>query len=313
MHLPTDPRLLAEKIQHSIRSFAKTIDKIEDEIYLFVLEELTAEKVIGCCGIFSQTNLTHPFYKYKIINQLHRSESLHITHENKFLQLVNDYQSLSEIGLLALLPEFRHHHYGKFLSRVRFLYIAEHRNRFTEKIIAQMRGVVDEEGHSPFWQALGKKFMDISFVKADDLIIKGDERFVAELLPDTPIAIELLPEKARAVIGQTHPQTAPDVTLLQREGFTFENYIDIFEGGPCFELYLKQNPTINHSKRVCIQDIQAQINSEPYMICTVDKEFSACLGELLLVENDHVIMSEQTADILNVKVGDTVRISYEFY
>lgn len=43
-----------------------------------------------------------------------------------------------------------------------------------------------------------------------------------------------IPE-ARDVIGQVHPQTAPARAVLEKEGFRYRNYIDIFDGGPTLE------------------------------------------------------------------------------
>ncbi len=308
-HLPPNMDLITSKIQHSIQSFAKNVETIQDELYFFVMEDVQFQKVIGSCGIISQANVKHPFYTYKIIQQIHNSESLHISHTNNFLQLTNDYQGLSEVGMLAILPEHQHHHYGKFLSRSRFLFLADNQHRASEKIITQIRGAVDENGHSIFWRALGKKFIELPFLEIDSLIAKGEERFIAELLPDAPVPLELLSEEVRAIIGIPHPHSKPAYTLLAKEGFTFENYVNIFEGGPTLELYLKENPTINHSRKVHIQNIMPNINSDTYMIATINKTFNACLGELLFNPDETVSITQQTADILNVKIGDNLRIS----
>lgn len=40
--------------------------------------------------------------------------------------------------------------------------------------------------------------------------------FIAELMPAYPIYISLLPEAARGVIGQVHPNTAPARAILER-------------------------------------------------------------------------------------------------
>ena len=37
------------------------------------------------------------------------------------------------------------------------------------------------------------------------------------------------------MIGKVHPQTAPARTVLEKEGFRYLNYIDIFDGGPTLE------------------------------------------------------------------------------
>ncbi|HLF66911.1 MAG TPA: arginine N-succinyltransferase, partial [Gammaproteobacteria bacterium] len=257
----------------------------------------------------TQAGDVQPFYNYKIIHHIQSSDELGIAHKNSVLQLSNDYQGLSELGMLALRSEYHGLHLGTFLSRVRFLYLADKPARVSPKIIAQMRGVIDDEGLSVFWQAVGQKFIDLSFIEVDRRIAQGQGHFVAELLPDTPIAVSLLPGSVQAVIGKTHPKTFPDFALLMREGFTFENYINIFEGGPCLELYLKENRTLRNSHEVRVAAIVPVIAGPTYMIATVGEKFRACLGEVMVQNEADITLTKQSAQLLNVHIGDTVRIS----
>ena len=34
-----------------------------------------------------------------------------------------------------------------------------HRARFGERVLAELRGVMDEAGHAPFWDALGRQVL----------------------------------------------------------------------------------------------------------------------------------------------------------
>ena len=42
----------------------------------------------------------------------------------------------------------------------------------------------------------------------------------------------MLPESAKAVIGQPHPTGRAAMRMLEREGFHWDSYVDIFDGGP---------------------------------------------------------------------------------
>ncbi|MGV8546764.1 arginine N-succinyltransferase, partial [Pseudomonas aeruginosa] len=64
---------------------------------------------------------------------------------------------------------------GKLLSRARFLFIAEFRHLFGDKLIAEMRGMSDEEGRSPFWESLGGHFFKMEFSQADYLTGFGNK------------------------------------------------------------------------------------------------------------------------------------------
>ena len=86
--------------------------------------------------------------------------------------------------------------------------MAQHPERFANKVIAEMRGVADEQGRSPFWEALGRHFFTVDFAQADHLTGVGDKSVVAELMPKYPVYVDLLPAEARAVIGQVHENPA---------------------------------------------------------------------------------------------------------
>ncbi|MGD4318384.1 arginine N-succinyltransferase, partial [Xanthomonas citri pv. citri] len=130
---------------------------------------------------------------------------------------------------------YRQNHNGKLLSKIRFLFIAAFSQYFEEKLIAEMRGYSDENGRSPFWDAVGSHFFDIDFAEADYLTGIGKKAFIAELMPRFPIYVDLLTAEAQAVIGKTHPKTLPASKVLESEGLKYQNYVDIFDAGPTLE------------------------------------------------------------------------------
>ncbi|MGC3803912.1 arginine N-succinyltransferase, partial [Pseudomonas aeruginosa] len=56
--------------------------------------------------------------------------------------------------------------------------------------------------------------------------------FLAELMPDYPIYVPLLPDAAQESMGEVHPRAQFTFDILMREGFETDNYSDIFEVGP---------------------------------------------------------------------------------
>jgi len=101
-----------------------------------------------------------------------------------------------------------------------------------------MRGFNDEQGQSPFWDNLGKKFFNMEFDRIDFLTGRGQRSIIAELMPKYPVYSHLLSEAARNCIGQVHPNTKPALEMLKQEGLRFENYVAIFDGGPVMEAYI---------------------------------------------------------------------------
>jgi len=167
--LPADKGLLRERVENSLTSFAKTITHPNAEDYLFVLEDTATHTIVGCSAIIAAIGYDQPFYSFHVSTLMQMCESLDVTRQHQVLHLVNDYTGDTEIGSLFLLPAYRAHGNGLLLSRCRFFYMANEPQRFAETVVAEMRGVLDEQGYSAFWQGLGKHFFAIDFTEADYL------------------------------------------------------------------------------------------------------------------------------------------------
>ena len=149
--LPVNDNLLAKKIARSEASFTKDVSSANNESYLFVMQDSASEEVIGTCGIEACVGVEDAFYHYHLGKVVHASRELNIHNTVEILTVCNDYSGISEICTLFLREQARQPNMGRFLSKVRFLFMAEHQHRFTERVIAEMRGVSDENGRSPFW------------------------------------------------------------------------------------------------------------------------------------------------------------------
>lgn len=304
-NLLPDEKLINEKIQWSLQSFSKNAQAPEHELYFFVLEETKANKIIGTCGIFSQVG--DEFYSFKVNREFVSSELLHIRRENLYLQLVNDYKKVSELGLLLIHKKFRKLGLGKFLSRSRYLFLADNLEKFNAHLIAEMRGKIDLWGRSVFWDAVGSRFIDIQFTEADYLSACNQKHFIAELLPHTPIPVALLPESSQRVIGLAHPDTAAAVAVLEEEGFEFSHYVDIFDGGPTLESVLKHVKTVAQSQRARISAVHDNASGVPCMMSFQGEEYRVSLGELICLADGSVEISSALAQNLHCSLGDTVR------
>jgi arginine N-succinyltransferase len=204
---------------------------------------------------------------------------LGVENEVTALHLDKIYDGPAEICSLFLSPEFRNSQNGRFLSLSRFVYIANNLKFFEKEIIAEMRGRVDSNGHSPFWEAVGENFFKVTFLEADYLVMKN-KAFIEELLPNYPIIKELLPKSAQDVIGEVHKNTEPALRILTQEGFEKTDQVGIFEPGPIVKAEVESIRTIKDLKVRKIGKIE-EINSEvaPSIIATLDSEnFKATLG-----------------------------------
>jgi arginine N-succinyltransferase len=232
--LKPDRQMLGERVATAVASFAEAIAP-EERDYMFVLEDTGAQRLAGVCAIKGAVGLSEPFYNYRIGTLVHSSRELNVFTRMETLYLSNDLTGSTELCSLFLLPEYRTGCNGKWLSKSRFLFIAQFQHLFTEKIIAEMRGFQAEDGTSPFYEGLGRHFFKMEFNHVDGLTALGKKSFIAELMPRQPLYVAYLPEEAQAVIGQVHRSTLPARKLLEQEGMHFEGYVDIFDAGPVLQ------------------------------------------------------------------------------
>jgi arginine N-succinyltransferase len=304
--LPKDRNLLKKRILDSEWSFQRIAEEPRGETYLFVMEDLDARKIVGISGIISKVGGFEPFYSFKIDSVLHESLEIKVRQNLPILTLVAEHNGPCEIGSLFLAPEYRKAGLGRFLSVSRFLFMASHQSYFDPMVVAEMRGVIDAEGRSPFWDALGKHFFKMDFPRADFLSILN-KRFIADLIPTHPIYIPLLPVEAQAVIGQVHKNTKPALKILKKEGFRFKNRVDIFEGGPLVSCPLEKIRSVRTSVQGTVLDLVSETQLKPirYLISNGKQNFYACLGPLK-EKAGQVILSSKTALKLRLLPGDSV-------
>jgi arginine N-succinyltransferase len=235
--LPPDEARLARRIETSADAFAGRLEPARAN-YLFALEDPATGRLAGTSGVAAAVGLDEPWYNYRVGTLVTTSREIGVHRQMQTLFLTNDLTGASELCSLFLHPDYRRDANGALLSKARFLYLAEFPERFTAKVIAELRGVADADGRSPFWESLGRHFFDMEFSRADYLSGVGNKSFIAELMPQHPVYTSLLSSEARAAIGEVHESTRPARALLEAEGFTYQGYVDIFDAGPAVECAL---------------------------------------------------------------------------
>src|SRR5438034_4224355 len=234
--LPANRERLSARIDRSLASFAGTADR-GDACYMFALVDSSDERVVGISAIEGAVGLKEPWYNYHVGTLVHASRTLGVYTVAPTLFLANDHTGHSELCSLFLDQAYRIGKNGALLSKSRLLFIAEFAHLFAAKVIAELRGKLDDGGLSPFWEGLGRHFFAMEYSTADYLTGIGQKAFIAELMPKHPVYVNLLPAAARDAIGAVHVDAAPARAMLEQEGFRYERYVDIFDAGPtvaCF-------------------------------------------------------------------------------
>lgn len=310
--LPDNPDLLQTKIEKAESAFAEKVDPPHAK-YMFVLEDTDTKKVVGVCGIEAQVGLEEVWYNYRISTTVNASTELGVHNQTPTLYLTNDLTGCSEVCSLFLDADYRKNSNGLLLSKSRFLFLADFPEMFSEKVFAEMRGYSDEQGHSPFWEALGKKFFTMEFSRADYLTGVGGKAFIAELMPKYPIYLPFLSEEAQKVVGLVHENTEPARAMLESEGFNFNGFIDIFDGGPAIEAFVNNIRAVRESfKR------HAQVVKNPKEAVAGDKSlylvsnrsfsnFRVALVPGSSIRQDTIDISVELAEQLQIRSGDVLR------
>ncbi len=258
-NLPPDKKALSAKLERSAEGFDRTGDDVADDLYVFVLQNSLTGEVRGTCQIFGKVGQRWPFYSYRIGALTQHSVELERTFRADILNLSTDLEGTTEVGGLFLHPGERAGGLGMLIARSRYLFIRNHRQRFADRTIAELRGVIDEAGGSPFWDGVAGRFFGMSFQEADEFNAKFGNQFIADLMPKHPVYIAMLQESAKTVIGVPHPSGRAAMRMLENEGFAWESYVDIFDGGPTMTARTDQIRSIRDATDATIDSISDSV------------------------------------------------------
>ncbi|WP_342658621.1 arginine N-succinyltransferase [Sphingomonas sp. NY01] len=304
-NLPPDRRALVAKLERSHAAFARTAGALDDELFVLMLENADTGEVRGTCQIFTQVGQRHPFYSYRLGTLTQHSRELQRTFRAEMLSLTTDLEGASEVGGLFLHPGERAGGLGLLLARSRYLFIRQHRKRFADRILAELRGVIDEAGGSPFWDGLAGRFFGMNFQDADQFNAINGHQFIADLMPKHPIYTAMLTETARAAIGLPHPSGRAAMRMLENEGFAYENYVDIFDGGPTMTARTDQVRSIREAADDVIVSVNRGGGAEALVATGVLGDFRCAFGHVRR-EDGGIALSEECARALEVGAGDSV-------
>jgi arginine N-succinyltransferase len=305
-NLPADRGTLVAKLERSGKSFSREEDCQEGDLYVFVLEDPKAGKIRGTCQVFGQVGVVQPFYSYHVSTLTQTSPELGKTFRNQMLSLTTDLEGASEVGGLFLHPEVRAGGWGSLIARSRYLFMSLHRQRFGDRTLAELRGVMDDAGNAPFWDALAGRFFGMTFPEADEFNAVHGTKFIADLMPKTPIYVSLLAESGRAVMGQPHPTGRAALRMLEQEGFVFDRYIDIFDGGPTVTAPTDQIRTVREARTETIAEIGEGGPAKMMVAAGRLKNFRACCASVKRLPKRGICIDREAAELLEVEVGDSL-------
>jgi arginine N-succinyltransferase len=302
--LMLDDAALATRLDLSQQSFALPTPTAGKERYFIALEHIESGQLAGCCGVKATIGETPPFFNFRLITEAQSSPVAGKRFDMRVLIGVNDFTGCSEVGSLFVRPEHRANGVGRALAQSRYMLMKTAPQRFHDQVVSELRGVVSPEGVSPFWEAVGRHFFQMDFSEADKLSATTDNQFILDLTPQHPIYVDLLPQEARDVIGKCHKDGEGARKLLEWEGFTFSNVVDIFDGGPLVSARRDTIRTLRESKFVKLEASASDATAPRALIATPHMSGFRCVSSRAAIADGVAKVDAGTLKALLLGSGD---------
>jgi len=304
--LPNNRDHLAELINSTQQSLGKHVSQPSQQSYHFVLEDTDSAEILGISGIEASVGASSPFYSFRCDALEHQSPELQIKNTIATLTLCRDYEGSSRLCTFFLASSALPGYALQLLSLARLMFIGQHPQRFNQRLILELQGVVDDNRESPFWQALGQHFFNMDFKRANYLTGINNKGFIADLMPRHPVYVPLLSTGAQTAMGQVRPDMLAVESLLKSVGFSQQGYISIFDGGPTLEANTNQISAINQqfSCALVIGSASAQTSLQRFLVTNNRLQDFCCISTKL--DPNNPVLTESQAKQLNLTAGDTL-------
>ncbi len=309
INLPEDREVIKQKIALSLRSFSGEIEDRHAREYIFVLENLEDSSIVGTSMIIARHGSPQEPHMYLELREIKKySESIHSGIIHNVLHLRFDEDGPTEIGGLVISPQHRKHdsRLGRQLSFSRFLFIKMRRRWFKDRILSELMPPLTEGGESVLWEALGRKFTNLSYQEAD-LLSRRNKEFVTSLFPRGDIYTCLLPGEARDAIGKVGRATEPVKHMLEKIGFRWKQHIDPFDGGPHYWADTDKISIVRDSKKYKVSRESLKRKSKELYLCgTFSKNEFRCVQSPAEITRGSIQLPKAILEALQLESGDPV-------
>ena len=106
-------------------------------------------------------------------------------------------------------------------------------------------------------------------------------------------------------MGQPHPSGKAALKMLENEGFIWDGYVDIFDGGPTVTARTDAIRTIRKSTAVRVADREPEQGQSMLLAHGRLQDFVACYGTIE-ISGDEAAIDAGARKLLGVKAGDEV-------
>jgi arginine N-succinyltransferase len=227
--------------------------------------------------------------------------------------LWGDESGPSELGGLILDQGFRGHKQkpGRLVSFMRFHLAGLYRERFAERMLAEMMGPATSDGDNAFWDAFGRKFIPVKYAEADRFC-QHNRKFIEELLPREEIYLTLLPLEVINAVGTVSRETLPARRLLESIGFEYRGFVDPFDGGPHLEAATDSIPLVKNTRRARLGIAASAEKATTAAIVShisSNGDFRATETWVEVVKGEEVRLTAEAMTLLGVEAGAMIGVT----
>lgn len=311
VNLPADRHAVAQLLIGSEASFSGHIRPECNRRYVFVVEDRETRRLVATSSIVAQLGRPEaPYVFFDVSTEEKYSRDRNLHYEHHVLRLGFSYDGPTELAGLVVNPEYRQHSskLGLSISYVRFLYMAARRAWFQDELLAELLPPLEPDGTSHLWDALGRRFTNMTYREADRLSHENKD-FIRDLFPSQAVYACLLSEEAQRVIGQVGAQTRGVQKMLTRVGFEYNNRVDPFDGGPHFTA-----PTDKVTPIAAQRALPAVASEGGTTLALVGRfwdrpPYALAVSANVGLDNDQVRVPQATLDALQSMQGDVLHVT----
>jgi arginine N-succinyltransferase len=251
--------------------------------------------------------LSVPRFWFHVGCTVHASATLGLFQRHRTLMLGNDHSGASE---LALRPGATADAAALQLAlQGALLLLAQRRVRYAARLVAELPGLRDAQGRSPFWDGLVRPFHAGEPEATAQRHGRDWRAGVAALLPRQAVYTAFLGAEVQAAIARVPEAALPLRELLEHAGLHYAHHIAIDDGGPVLEAGTDTLPTVAGSRNWTLAEPAEEAAQGPahWVLAAPEGEPARAARVPARVTGPQLVLTPAAARRLRVAAGERVR------
>ncbi|MCX2522631.1 arginine N-succinyltransferase [Larsenimonas rhizosphaerae] len=314
-NLPPDQRRLDQRVQASRRAFDIEQGPDAQACHMLVMADAHTGTLLGTASLRVKAGEGEAYYTYRQEQLIHASHQLDVRVEVPILALTHELSSSSLLCALALSPRLddtQRLKAQRLLRRARLMMISQWPERFADRLTMALPGVIDDAGHSPFWNSVGKHFFGRDFQDINFQAGLESKSFIAEVMPPYPLYLSLLSDAARESLAHAHRTHHKALSDWYQEGFEDSGHVDILDGGPVLSARPSAVSVIKNGTWLPVTIAHQTTPTHRLLLAGQDLARYRCsMLDVAMSPAGQVVLTPEQASLLGVTAGVAVRAVLE--